>query len=899
MATTIGELVGFIRADNSDFERGLARSQLRMEGFRLDTNGRLRDLRGRFVDSGQVMERALRGVGDEMGEVAQQTVVYSSVVDAESRTMEARLNRVRDAAQGMAGALGERLGRVRAALGGMSVDTERLGAMGARIGGIALSFAKVGAAIGSVVPLAGGLVGVLAQVGPAAGVAVTGIIALQLATQAFKLGMVGVGDAVKAAMDPSNPAAFEEAIKKLAPNAQAFAREVKTLAPELKALQQGVQQRMFAGLDGVLREMGKTTLPVLKKGLFDTGDALNLMGKNIGNTAIGMSKSGVLGQALSGATDGLKNLSRVPSQLMLGLTQVGAAAAPTFRRLTDAAGKGADGISERISKAFESGAMQRAIEQAIVVIKQLGQIAGNVFSVIGSIFSAAQSSGGGMIGVLQQITSALATAFASPAVQSGLKAIFTTMATLASIVGPLLVQALGAIAPVFTALGPPIQRLIQALGPVLGQVIAALGPVLGAAATAVGALLDAVSPLLPVIGQLVAGLLPALTPLLSLVAGIFTALAPLVSQFASILTSALAPILAALVPAIQPIVDALMVLVEAVFPILSAQAAAFAPIIAQLAGIFAQLMVALGPVIAQLILLVADILTAATPVLTAVMEVVSRLASVFANELATVLQTVVVPALQAITALLSGDFSGAWQAAKTMVSGIIDSWIRTFIELPAKAATALSGLASAVGTKVSEAGSRMVDSIKEKISDALGKLRALPGQAKEALGDLGSKLYDSGASLVRGFVDGIKSMIGRVRDAASSVVSGARDYFPFSPAKEGPFSGQGWTLFSGRSLAEGFATGIGTRAEVVSQAVRQMLERAQAVAAGGDIRLGVPEGMLGALPGGSFGPGGSSPSVGDQRVIVELAGPRELTSVIRRIVQVDGRGNVQTAFGTS
>lgn len=873
MAQTIGELVAFVRADNSEFERGLARSQLRMEGFTLDTAGRLRNLQGRFVTGSAVMQRALTGVGDEMGEVATQTVVYSSVVDRESRTMEARLRRVADAARSMGQALGERLGRVRAALSGFSVDTDRLGSMAGRLGGVAMSIGGIAAKLGAAVPLAAGLVGLVGQIAPAAGVAATGLFAVVLATQALKLGMKGVGDAVKAAMDPSNPAAFEEAIKKLAPNAQAFAREIKTLAPEFKKLQQGVQQRLFAGLGGIMREMGKTTLPVLKKGLFAAGDALNLMGKNIGHTAIGMSKSGVLGKALSGATDGLKNLSRVPSQIMLGLTQVGAAAAPAFRRLTDAAGKGADSFSEKISKAFESGAMQRAIDQAIVVIKQLGEIAGNVFSAIGSVFSAAQASGGGFLGVLKTITGSLADAFASPAVQGGLKAIFQTMAVLAQTIGPLLVMALKAVAPVFTALGPPIQRIITLLGAALGPIIGALGPVLEMAAVAVGALLDAVAPLLPVIGKLVAGLLPALTPLLALVANIFQRLAPVVDRLAQILMSTLAPILAALVPVIEPIADALLVLVDAILPILSAQMEAVAPLIAQLAQTFATLLVALAPVITQLLLLVARVLTDMSPALITAMGWVTKLAEILAGELGRVISTIVIPALDAIARLLAGDFSGAWAAAKVMVKGAIDYFVRAFIELPGRAGAALAGLAGALWARVQEAGGRMNEAARQKRDEFVAWIRGIPAAARGALGDLGGVLWSAGSRLIGGLIDGIRSKIGSLKGTLGGITS-------MIPSWKGPPETDAKLLTpAGRSLIEGFQRGI------------------TAATPGLQNQLG---GLTGALPGmalGSAGAGGMAAAGGPTRLVVELAGPQEMKSLIRSIVQKSG-GTVETVFGT-
>lgn len=305
MALTIGDLVGFIRADDSGMRRGLNSADLRMRGFTRDMDGRLRHLDGRFATTGEAMAAGLRTGSDE----------------------------------------GRRF----------TFSLGRLASMAGGLGGVVASIGGIVAKLGAAVPLAAGLAATVAQIAPAAGLAATGLFTVVLASQAMKLGMQGVGDAVKAAMDPSNPEAFNEALKKLSPSARAFAMEVKTLAPEFKKLQQAVQERMFKGLDGVLKGMATHTLPVVKKGLIDAAGGLNLMAKNVGNAAIGLGKSGTLGTAISGATAGLTNLSRIPGQLVAGLTQVAAAAAPSFARLTAGAGSAFDRMSEKFSAAFASG----------------------------------------------------------------------------------------------------------------------------------------------------------------------------------------------------------------------------------------------------------------------------------------------------------------------------------------------------------------------------------------------------------------------------------------------------------------------------------------------------------------------------------------------------------------
>ncbi|MFJ3834438.1 hypothetical protein ACIPY6_02855 [Streptomyces sp. NPDC090054] len=870
-ATTIGELVGYIRAETSDFERGLATSQLRMEGFRLDTNGRLRDLRGRFVTASAVMERSLMGVSDEMGEVAQQTVIYSSVVDRESRTMAARMRAVEHAAGRMGAALSSRFSAVVSGLRGMSVDTDRLKSIGAQFASIGLAVGGVAAKLGTAVPLVAGLAGTVGSIAPAAGLAVTGLIAVQLATKALKIGMVGVKDAISAAMDPSNPAAFEEAIKKLSPSARGFAREVKTLAPEFKKIQQGVQEQLFSGLDVVMRDMGKHTLPVLKNGLMNAGGALNLMGKNLGNTAVGMSQSGVLGRAISGANTGLYNMSRLPSQIMLGLTQVGAAAAPAFGRLTAAAGAGADKLSEKFSKAFEDGRMEAAIERAIGLIKQIGEVAGNIFSIIGSIFKAAEVSGGGFIGVLKEITGSLANAFSNPGVQAGLRAIFQTMAELGKVVGPLLAQVLRTVAPIFTALGPPVQRLIQMLGKALEPIIKALGPVLETMAVALGSVIDAISPLLPVIGELIAALLPALTPLLTLISDLFKQLAPVIAQVAQVLLSALKPILEALAPALEPITRALGTLAEAILPIVSALLEALAPVIGDLATVFGELLVALTPIIEELVNLVAGVLTDALPTILPLIEGFGKLAKIFTEELSTAIREWAIPAIESFIDLLQGDFRGATDNAKRALAGAVEQSIRILQDFPRRSREALSGLMGALAGPALAAASRMQDVIRSQIQAVVQRIRELPGQAAAQMAGIGSVLWSAGSRLVGGFIDGIYASFGRVRSALSRLTGMLPDW-------KGPASLDARILTpAGISLIEGFQRGI------------------SAATPGLQAQLG---GITGALPGMVGGaPGGTAAGMGPGRLVIEVTGPDEVKAFIRKIVKVDGRGSVQTAFG--
>jgi len=640
--------------------------------------------------------------------------------------------------------------------------------------------------------------------------------------------MLGVSDAFAVAFDPSKAAEFDAALKKLAPSAQSFVLAVRGLRPEFDQLRLDVQERLFAKLGTTLQSTAKAAFPQVSAALRSSAGSLNLMARGVLDTATNLSESGALGKALGGATKGLRSFSALPGVVLQGLVQIGAAAAPAFERLAKAGGDAVGRLSDRLTTAFESGAMERAIETAVSLIGDLVDVGRNIGSVFGSVFEAAQVSGGGFVGTLKTISGQLATTFASPAVQSALQALFQAVSMLATTAAPLLGSALGALAPALTTIGPPVQRLIENLGSALGPVIESLGPVLEAAAGAVGALADAVGPLLPVIGSLVASLLPPLVPVVNAIAQAFTGLAPVVSQLGTVLTSILAPIIAALPAIIDPLVQTFTQLTSQILPVVSQLITQLAPTFTQLGTAVGQLFVAIGPLLTILGQLVSQGLAVLLPLLTPVISLVGRLASVFAGELAAKIQTLVIPAINTITSLLRGDFSGAFENAKRVVSGMVSTAVRLFTALPGQIFRALGSLAGTLRDRASTAGSALLKALREKIGDAVEAAKGLPGRARDALGDLGGFLASSGRSLIQGFIDGITSKIGAVKDAAGSLVSAARDLFPGSPAKEGPFSGRGWVLYSGRAISESLAAGIAQREALVRRAAQTLAGAAQA-----------------------------------------------------------------------
>lgn len=101
-----------------------------------------------------------------------------------------------------------------------------------------------------------------------------------------------------------------------------------------------------------------------------------------------------------------------------------------------------------------------------------------------------------------------------------------------------------------------------------------------------------------------------------------------------------------------------------------------------------------------------------------------------------------------------------------------------------------------------------VNEVQGRITQVTNFLQALPEQIMGFFTGIGEWLVESGKSLIQGFLDGISSAFEGAKGFVEDGLSSIRDLFPFSPAKEGPFSGRGWVAYSGLSVGETFGQSV-------------------------------------------------------------------------------------------
>ena len=108
--------------------------------------------------------------------------------------------------------------------------------------------------------------------------------------------------------------------------------------------------------------------------------------------------------------------------------------------------------------------------------------------------------------------------------------------------------------------------------------------------------------------------------------------------------------------------------------------------------------------------------------------------------------------------------------------------------------------------------------VRGAIGMVIGAISSVKGSISGFFSGAASWLVASGRALVQGFINGIMSMIGAAGNAAKAVVDKVRGFFPFSPAKEGPLSGRGYTTYSGQALVKDFAKGMRSEKKTAASA---------------------------------------------------------------------------------
>ena len=201
--------------------------------------------------------------------------------------------------------------------------------------------------------------------------------------------------------------------------------------------------------------------------------------------------------------------------------------------------------------------------------------------------------------------------------------------------------------------------------------------------------------------------------------------------------------------------------------------------------------------------------------------------------------------LSIITGILSAiseRWHSAWSAMSSLASSIWNG-IQNAISIAINAVSSvigsvlstISSVWNSVWSSISGFFSSIWDGLKSAASDGISAVFDTVCGIKDSICDFfanaGTWLLDSGRAIIQGLIDGITGAIGGAIDAVSGAVGQIRNLFPFSPAKEGPFSGHGYTTYSGKALITDFGKSVEEYAPRAQSAIANALGDIQGLTA--------------------------------------------------------------------
>jgi hypothetical protein len=737
----------------------------------------------------------------------------------------------------------------------------------------------------------------LAVLAPLAGAAFAAAPALILgfasALIITKVALSGVSDAMAAAAEGGKK--FDDAMKKLSPQAQAFVREYKKAIPVLNSVKKSLQDAFFKGTTDSVTQV--------VEGVEQLAPAATRVSGSIGAIAKGIVAAVTSGRSLvnietilNGVNAFLVRIKASFGPVIQAFISIGAQAATLGGTL---GGTLANALAV-LARWLNSIDVAKVFATAAPILATVGQLLSDVGSILGEVFGLFNVDGANAIGVLSSMVSSLASFLATAEGQSALTALGQAIQAIGGAAGQVFLAFLQAVAPVLVALAPGIATLAGQIAGVLVPALAAVSPILSAVA---GFLSDNMTWVGPLAGGIVA-LAAAYKTYSAVASGVETVQKLLASSAAKSTIAWISNTAAVVANKVAQLASAAVTGGAALAGWVANTAAIVANRVATVASTIAGAAARVATIAWTAVQWLLNVALSANPIGLVVLAIAALVAGIiyawknsetFRNVVLAVWGAIKVaiaavvnwitgtvwPSLQQAwnqlkTALsaLGAFFKAVWKgikdtisvylmAAKAVISAVwsaIVAVVRTYINIVKAVVTTvfsairavvqaymnavravvstvwnaivavvrravsvvksvITGI-SVVVTIIRNAFNRAKAAVSSAISGVVSLVRSLPGKVSGALGNLGSLLYSKGASLVRGFINGIASMIGAVRDKAASVVSAVTDFLPGSPAKEGPLSGKGYALLRARRMMADFAQGMQDNAGLPVQAVR-------------------------------------------------------------------------------
>jgi hypothetical protein len=773
-STTIGRVSVSVFPDTSDFRRQL-RAQL------------------------EVIERSARAA------VKVQADVSGAERDVAAFRKRVESNAARIKVNVDSGSFKRELSKMLGALAGVAKQGAVIGSIGLAMAGLAGSslaaasnLAALSVSLASIAPVALALPGLLAGIG------------------------IGLGVTV---------AAFKD-----------FGKVFPDVQDKLSQLQDTISTNFFSKAEAPIRSLIDTLFPQLAQGIATTATAL---GGFFGNLASSLTTAfdGKLVPLFGKLTDSI-NIAATGTGALAGIiATLGTLGASYLPRLATWFVEISTTFANFLSAAQADGRLVGWVDTGLAALRALGEVLFNVGSIFAGIGRAAAEAGGSSLQVFADALGRIAATVNSPAFQTMLTGVFVAaheaMNTIATISGP-------ALAGFFTTLGTTLTTVLplaaQAIGTLVEAVASALSsPAFTGGLTAffegINTAVQKLAPALPAVGEALGSLLALFGDLAARVAPAvalaLTGIATTVRVVADVLREHTGLVLGVVVPAlaawgVAATVNAAKNVAAWVSTALASTTSAKTQKLSAAQVVFSWVAKAAGATLNAAKVVASWVATGAAAVASAAVHAVQVAAQVAKwVVLATLGAAANAAKVVASWALTTASAIRAAAVHAAQVAVMVAKWIfmgtQALIQGARIAAAWLLALGP-IGLVVAAVIAAVVlivknwDTIKRVVGTGvravIGYVSELPGKIKSLFGNAGTLLLDAGRKVIEGFISGITSAFGKVKETLGKLTDMLPDWK--GPAKRDAVILKG----AGKLVIGGFLDGMESQYGQVQRSLR-------------------------------------------------------------------------------
>lgn len=580
---------------------------------------------------------------------------------------------------------------------------------------------------------------------------------------------------------------------------------------------------------------------------------------------------------------GAENISGAINAFSSTFGKTADAIATVIYGIKDVVSKGVSGIASvfgQIKSALPSGFLDGivnafnqlapAIMPAITAFTLLLPVMGGMQKVFGivsgfkSLGAALSAVAGGPVGL---IIAAIA------AVVVGLAALYNTNEDVRNAIN----SAWSGIQSAAAQVWPYIQQAVTTACSVIQGAVTQYWPVIQQVVTQVmGAVKDFVVSAWPTIQA-------AFTTACSVIQSIIQAVWPVIQAVVSVVMSAIQLIVTQVWPTVQNYISmacqVIMAVINAVWPVIQT-------------------------IITTVMTVIMAVISVVWPIIQTVFSTACAVIAAVINAVWPVIQTVITTVMQVINAVIGtvlaaiqGNWSGVWEGIKAIASTVWNG-IKNIVS---SVINAISGIISSVLGTIKGAWDSCWNGIKSAFSSIWNGIKSAAKSGVDAVyntvksikdkilgffAGAGEWLVNSGKAMLDGLGRGISNAIGGVVNTVKGGLEKIRGLFPFSPAKYGPFSGHGYTTYSGRALMTSFGEGIGGAASSVVSSIKSALSDVQALFGARSLAFAADVSVTGNIAARRATPNGGYSMLSIGNLSVDAGGMRdeEVVNAINTIV---------------